>query len=333
MEAHNLTTSDGSNLGGAETVELGATGIRVGSVGVGVWSWGDRWYWGYGRSYGLKDVRGAFEESLRAGATLFDTAELYGFGRSERILGRLVREVMWDGDRVERPVVASKYLPVPWRPRTRNNLLRAVRRSVARLGLEEIDLYQVHWPIPPVFIEPWADGLAAAFEAGLVRAVGVSNYSATQVQRTHEALAVRGIPLASNQVAYNLMDRGPELNGVLQVCSELGVTVIGYSPLAEGLLTGKYRPGAAPRGYRGWRMRHLVRQVAPVVDALREVGAAHGGKSPAQVALRWLVQRGALPIPGAKTPAQARENAGAMGWSLSDEDVNRLGAIADRAMA
>ena len=312
---------------------MGRTGVRVGAVGVGAWSWGDRWYWGYGRSYGLEDVRGAFEESLRAGATLFDTAELYGFGRSERILGTFVREVIGDGVPAQRPVVASKYLPVPWRPRTRRNLVRALRRSVERLGLEQIDLYQVHWPVPPVSIGRWADGLAAAFEAGLVRAVGVSNYSVSQVRRTHEALAARGIPLASNQVAYSLVDRGPELNGVLQACTDLGVTVIAYSPLAEGLLTGKYRPGAGPSGYRGWRMRRLVRQVGPIVEVLREVGAAHGGRSPGQVALRWLIERGALPIPGAKTAGQARENAGAMGWSLSGGEVASLGETADRAMA
>ena len=317
-------------------VPLGQTGIRVGAVGVGVWSWGDRWYWGYGRSYGLDDVRGAFHESLRAGATLFDTAELYGFGRSERILGRLVRHalaVTGVPSAARRPVVASKYLPVPWRPRTPRNMARALRRSVRRLGLEEIDLYQVHWPVPPVAIDRWADGLAAAHEAGLVRAVGVSNYTAEQVRRTHDALAARGIPLASNQVAYSLVDRGPEADGVLAACADLGVTVIAYSPLAEGLLTGKYRPGAGPRGYRGWRMRRQLRQVEPVVEALRQVGAAHGGRSPAQVALRWLVERGALPIPGAKTAAQARENAGAMGWSLSNGVVDWLAEAADRAMA
>jgi aryl-alcohol dehydrogenase-like predicted oxidoreductase len=312
-------------------VTLGATGIRVGAVGVGAWSWGDRCYWGYGRSYGIDDVREAFDESLRAGATFFDTAELYGFGRSERILGGFVRELSPRPAREETPIVATKYLPVPWRPRTRKNLLRALRRSLERLGFDEVDLYQVHWPIQPTVIGPWADGLAAAFEAGLVRSVGVSNYSVEQMWRTHEALAKRGIPLASNQVAYSLLDRGPELNGVLDACRELGVTLIAYSPLAEGLLTGKFRPGAGPSGYRGWRMRNLVRKVQPIVEELRVVGAAHGGKTPGQVALRWLVAKGALPIPGAKNANQARENAGAMGWSIDEEAVARLEEVADRA--
>lgn len=324
-------TTDLPRAGEFETVTLGASGIRVGAVGVGAWSWGDRWYWGYGRSYGIDDVRGAFDESLRAGATLFDTAELYGFGRSERILGAFVRDLSPRPARERGPIVATKYLPVPWRPRTRKNLLRALRRSLERLGFDEVDLYQVHWPVRPAMIDPWTDGLVAAFEAGLVRSVGVSNYSVDQMRRTHDALAKRGIPLASNQVAYSLLDRGPELNGVLDACRELGVTLIAYSPLAEGLLTGKFRPGAGPSGYRGWRMRNLVRQVQPIVKELRAVGAAHGGKTPGQVALRWLVEKGALPIPGAKNAIQATENAGAMGWSLDEEEIARLEEVADRA--
>ena len=322
MEAAELTSEPRTN-GQSETVALGQTGIRVGAVGVGAWSWGDRWYWGYGRSYGFEEVREAFHESLRNGATLFDTAELYGFGRSEKILGRFVRDVAPNGDPKSRPQVATKYLPVPWRPRSRTNLLRALRRSLERLGLDEVALYQVHVPIRPALIGNWADGLADAVDAGLVRSVGVSNYSADQMRRTREALAARRIPLASNQVAYSLVDRGPELNGVLEACRDLGVQVIAYSPLAEGLLTGKYGPGAGPPGYRGWRMRRLVRRIQPLVDELRSVGNDHGGKTPGQVALRWLVENGALPIPGAKNADQARENAGAMGWSLSRDEVAR----------
>ncbi len=276
-------------------------------------------------------MRGAFDESLRAGATFFDTAELYGFGRSERILGEFVRDLPPRPSRDSVPIVATKYLPVPWRPRTRKNLLRALRRSLGRLGFDEVDLYQVHWPVQPAIIGLWADGLATAFEAGLVRAVGVSNYSVDQMRRTHEALAKRGIPLASNQVAYSLLDRGPESNGVLDACRELGITLIAYSPLAEGLLTGKFRPGAGPSGYRGWRMRNLVRQVQPIVKELRAVGFAHGDRTPGQVALRWLVEKGALPIPGAKNADQALENARAMRWSLDEEELARLGEVADRA--
>jgi aryl-alcohol dehydrogenase-like predicted oxidoreductase len=299
-------------------------------VGVGAWSWGDWCYWGYGRSYGLDDVEGAFQESVRHGATLFDTAELYGFGRSEEILGRLIRDRESGIERSSQPHVATKYLPVPWRPRTRKNLLRALRRSLGRLGLDEVSLYQVHWPVKPAFIESWADGLADAVDAGLVRAIGVSNYDVDQMWRTHRALTARGLSLASNQIAYSLISREPETNGVLEACRELGVSVIAYSPLSEGLLTGKYTSGAGPTGYRGWRMRRLVHRVQPLVEELRIVGADHGDKMPGQVALRWLIEQGTIPIPGAKNARQARENAGAMGWSLSPDEIARLGAASAR---
>ena len=313
------------------TIPLGQSDVQISPLGIGVWSWGDRWYWGYGRTFGEEDVRGAFEESIAAGVTLFDTAELYGFGESERILGRFAREAFGDGDLQAPPtVIASKYLPVPWRPRTRRNLVRALRRSLMRLGVEQIDLYQVHWPIHPISIETWASGLADVVEGGMARAVGVSNFTVDQVRRAHRVLAARGIPLASNQVAYSLMQREPERNGVQGVCADLGVTLIAYSPLAEGLLTGKYTPSSPPRGYRGWRVRDDVRVVQPLIERMRTIGDAHGGKTPGQVALNWLMSKGAVPIPGAKNRIQAHENSGAMGWRLSSDEVAHLNVLSNR---
>jgi aryl-alcohol dehydrogenase-like predicted oxidoreductase len=303
-----------------QTMTLGPGGPRVAAVGVGTWAWGDRFYWGFGKGFSARDVAEAFEESVRAGLTFFDTAEVYGGGRSERFLGEFVRA------RSVPVVVATKFMPYPTRLR-RADLLRALECSLRRLGLPAVDLYQVHWPFPPVPIETWTDAMAEAFRAGLIRAVGVSNYTAAHMRRAHAALARHGIPLASNQVKLSLIDRGALASGLLDVCRALDVTVIAWGPLAKGVLSGKYTAEHRPPGWRGWRFTPRVfARIAPLLRQLREIAAARG-KTPAQVALNWCLAKGTLPIPGAKTGAQARENAGALGWSLTAEEV----ALLDRA--
>lgn len=301
-----------------ETVPLGATEVRVPRLGIGTWAWGDRLFWGYGRGYTDADLQAAFETCLEAGIDFFDTAEIYGRGRSERLLGRFIRAA-------GKPVlVATKFFPYPWRL-WRGSLTRALLGSLERLGMGRVDLYQIHWPFPPLSIETWMAALADAVEAGLTRAVGVSNYNVQQMRRAHAALAQRGIPLASNQVEYSLLKRAPERSGLLAACRELNVTLIAYSPLAQGLLTGKYSPENPPPGVRGRRYsRARLAQIQPLVSLLREIGAGHGGKTPAQVAINWVICKGAVPIPGAKNPHQARENIGALGWRLSDEEVRAL---------
>ncbi len=304
-----------------DRVALGRTGLRVSSLGLGTWQWGDTMFWGYGKGYAEGEIRAAFETSLAAGITLFDTAEIYGRGRSEQFLGRFI------AGRRAGLVIATKFMPLPWRL-GKGQLLAALRKSLERLGLAQVDLYQIHWPFPPRPVEFWADALADAVQAGLVRAVGVSNYSADQMRRAYDVLAKRGVPLASNQVEYSLLHRAPERNGVLDACRELGVTLIAYSPLAQGLLTGKYGPDNPPPGLRGRRYRgERLARIQPLIGRLREIGAGHGGKSPGQVALNWLICRGAIPIPGAKNARQAQENAGALGWRLTAEEVAELESL------
>ena len=331
-------------------------GISIAPLGVGAWPWGSTWYWGYGKSYGEDDVRGAFEASLDAGVTMFDTAEVYGRrGASERILGQLTRGLAdssagdspmdsrfrgnegretapaYAGDSGGEglaPFIATKYMPLPWRWRA-GDVPRALKASLRRLGLERVDLYQIHWPVVParLRLRKWVEGLIRVHGEGLVGAVGVSNFDAELTKRTHELLSRAGIPLASNQLPYSLLDRHIEHEGLLDVCKELGVTVIAYSPIAEGLLTGKYTPDNRPAGYRGWRLRKKVIQAQPIVETLREIGGRHEGKTPSQVALRWLIQKGSLPIPGAKTARQAADNAGALGWNLTDEEMAALDRV------
>ena len=310
-----------------ELMRLGQSGVMLPRLGLGAWAWGDRIMWGYGREYGPTEVRGAFEASLAAGIAFIDTAEMYGGGNSERLLGTFMQEASRVAFRNERrPIVATKFMPLPWRWR-KNSLIQALRRSLGRLRLKQVDLYQIHWPFPPRAIETWVEALADTVDAGLARAVGVSNFSVDQMRRAHDVLSRRGIPLASNQVEYSLLQRAPERSGLLAACRGLGVTLIAYSPIAKGLLSGKYTPRNPPPGIRGWRYNAgRLKALQPLIEVLREVGQARG-KTPAQVALNWTMCKGALPIPGAKNAQQAEENAGALGWRLSDEEVARLDEV------
>jgi aryl-alcohol dehydrogenase-like predicted oxidoreductase len=306
-----------------DPIPLGKTDIRISPIGLGTWQWGDRAMWSYGATHTDRDIHEAFRESIEGGIDFFDTAELYGKGRSEVLLGECLREMAPAGSGVP-VVVATKFAPLPYRL-LKGALAGALRRSLARLGLARVDLYQIHFPFSLVPVAVWANALADAVEAGLTRSVGVSNYSAAQMRQAHAVLSRRGIPLASNQVEYHLLHRKVERNGVLQTCRELGVALIAYSPLAKGLLTGKYTPENRPPGLRKY-MAHggKLSSIQPLLGLMRELGQAHEGKSPAQVALNWLVCKGAVPIPGAKNAHQARENAAATGWRLDAAEIAAL---------
>ncbi len=307
-----------------QKIPLGKTDVQITSLGIGAWSWGDRLFWGFGSDYGDAECKTAFDASVAAGINFFDSAEAYGFGHSEILLGRFARAAN------DSLVLATKFFPYPWRVR-RANLIAALRASLKRLGLERVDLYQIHQPLPPVAIETWVDALGEAVQAGLARAAGVSNYNAAQTRRAFEVLSKRGIPLASNQVKYSVLDRHIERDGTLQTCRELGVTVIAYSPIEMGLLTGKYTAQNPPRGARRFRYhRDYLEKIQPVIALLREIGAAHGGKTPAQVALNWAICQGTIPIPGAKNARQAEENAGALGWRLTDDQVAAIDAASEQ---
>ncbi|HET7375563.1 MAG TPA: aldo/keto reductase, partial [Anaerolineae bacterium] len=189
------------------------------------------------------------------------------------------------------------------------------------------------FPIPVRSVETWANGLADAIDAGLTRAVGVSNYGVDRTRRTVEALGKRDKVLASNQVEYSLLNRSIERSGLVDLCRKMDITIIAYSPMAKGLLSGKYTPDNPPPGTRGRRFnRAYLNKIQPLIELLREIGRAHGGKTSSQVALNWCVCKGTVAIPGAKNVKQAQENAGALGWSLSADEISQLDEMSDRVM-
>ena len=291
--------------------------------GLGAWAWGDRVFWSYGKTHTDIDIKEAFDTSIDAGITFLDTAEVYGQGRSETLIGEFLKST-------KKPVmVATKFMPFPWRVR-KSSLVNALKHSLSRLGLSSVDLYQIHWPFPPFPVEHWVEALAEAKQNGLARAVGVSNYNKNQMQRAYTVLAKYNIPLASNQVEYSLLDRRIEKNGVLQRANELGIRIISYSPLAKGILTGKYSSENPPPGVRGRQYSGILKEVQPLLRLMTEIGQDLGGKTSAQIALNWLICKGTLPIPGAKNARQAEMNAGSLGWRLTDEQVKLLDVASDK---
>lgn len=307
------------------TISLGKSGLQVPRLGVGVMTWGDpkglaRFHpakIAYGGAHGFEEEKQALESSVAADVTLFDTAAMYSGGASERRLGELARG---------RDVLIASKFPAGFSFRA-EGFPKELEGSLARLGRESIDLYQHHFPANGVSIPKLMGYLADAFDAGKIRAIGVSNYSAEQMREAHEALAKRGIPLASNQVEYSLLHRQPEVNGILDACRELEITLIAYSPLAMGALTGKYSAKQKAGGLRRILPRFnktAMDAVQPVVELLREIGERYS-KTSSQVALRWLIENpNVLPIPGAKNNKQAVENAGALSFSLTSDEIEQL---------
>lgn len=306
---------------------LAGSDVVIPPLGVGTWAWGDRATWGmggYDANLTRASIEEAWESSIASGVTLFDTAEVYGGGESERIIGSLLAG---DPDRAKSVQIATKFMPYPWKPDMKRSLLRSLRASLDRLGVDAVDLYQIHGPVSLRSHALMADGLAEAHQQGLTRAVGVSNYSAAEVRSISAELEKRGMKLATNQVEFSLLRAGPERNGLLAACRELGVVPLAYSPIGQGRLTGKYSASNPPPGKRNFS-NHPMAEVDKVTAELRRIGDRHGGKTPSQVALNWIMSKDVVPIPGAKNRTQAEQNAGARGWSLSPQDVSALDALA-----
>jgi aryl-alcohol dehydrogenase-like predicted oxidoreductase len=293
----------------------------VSAVGLGTWQFGSR-EWGYGEGYDRREAGRIVRRALELGVTLFDTAEVYGRGRSERILGEALRAADTDPDKV---FLATKIFPVvPIAPVVEQ---RAVA-SAQRLGVRRIDLYQVHLPNPVVRDTTTMRGMRALRDVGLVDQVGVSNYP---LERWQAAEAALGAPVLSNQVQYSLAHPGPEADLVPWATRERRM-VIAYSPLAQGLLSGRYDPDRRPAG----RARSLnplflpenLRRAVPLLATLREVAQAHDATA-SQVALAWLLRHGCVAaIPGAASVEQLECNVAAADLELRPDEVEALGEAA-----
>jgi aryl-alcohol dehydrogenase-like predicted oxidoreductase len=287
----------------------------VSAVGLGTWQFGST-EWGYGAEYNRVEAAKIVRRALELGVNLIDTAEFYGFGRSERILGEAIR------DRRDKVFLATKIFPIglpfmtSWR----------AGGSARRLGVDKIDLYQLHWPsrlFPPRSTMPRMRRLV---EQGRVVHVGVSNHSLAQWQDAERAF---GGSVLSNQVLFNLTERRPERE-LLPWAQQNGRLIIAYSPLGQGLLSGNYQdtvPSNLVRRRRSSFSAANRARLTPLVTALREI-ADRRTATPAQVALAWLIGKpNVVAIPGASSVRQLEENVAAGDIALSSEDVSRLDSL------
>lgn len=312
-----------------ETVELGGTGIRITPIGLGCWQFsrGNGYIARWWENLSDETIREIVAVSLNAGINWFDTAEVYGWGKSEEALAQALKA---NGVEPGDAVVATKWFPLL---RTAASIARTIDARLEALGGYPIDLHQVHAPVSFSRVESEMRTLAGLVRSGKLRSVGVSNFTAGQMRRAHATLRDEGLVLASNQVRYSLVERRIERNGVMDAAKELGVTIIAYSPLGQGILSGKYhrdpesiraRPGPRRR-LREFKRRGLEKS-RPLVEELQRIAADHGATA-SQVALNWLVRfhgERVVAIPGAVRVDQARENAAALGFVLNDEELERL---------
>jgi aryl-alcohol dehydrogenase-like predicted oxidoreductase len=308
------------------TRSLGKTGIQVTPIGLGVMELS-----GGGSLLGLafpvipqEEKNAIIQSALDGGINWFDTAEIYGGGVSERSLATGLKAA---GKQPGDVVIATKWSPML---RTAGNIPVTIKDRLRFLDGFPVDIYYVHQPVSFSSPEAEMNAMADLVEAGKIRSVGVSNFSAERMRRAHAALDKRGLPLATNQMRYSLVDRKIETDGTLAAARELGVTITAYTPLGSGLLTGKYHknPELLKNKSIVWRgrIRRQLEASRPLVAALEEIGQKYQATA-AQVALNWVIWfNGELvvTIPGATKAKQSAENAAAMRFRLSDAELARL---------
>lgn len=308
--------------------------LSLPSMGCGTWAWGNKLLWGYNESMD-DQLQAVFNLCVSNGVTLFDTGDSYGTGRlngrSELLLGRFNREYLGSGK--ENICIATKLAAYPWRW-TRQSMVRACKSSAQRLG-KNVDLVQMHWSTANY--APWQeggllDGLADVYDQGLVKGVGLSNYGPKRLKQVQKKFAARGVLITTLQVQYSLLSTYPVTQLKLKdLCDELGIKLIAYSPLALGLLTGKYsEQGLLPKGIRGLLFRQILPGMRSLLGCLQEVAQSRN-KTMSQVAINWCICKGTIPIPGAKSVEQARENIGALGWQLDASEIAELDGAAANA--
>ncbi|WP_420640697.1 aldo/keto reductase [Candidatus Leptofilum sp.] len=306
--------------------QLGQTDILISPIGLGCWQFSE----GQGGARGswdpvsVEETNGIVQAALDGGINWFDTAELYGHGRSERAIARALKLA---GKSDSEVIVATKWNPLG---RTARSIGRTIGERQECLNGYTIDLHQIHVPVGFTTRRSEMNAMADLVEAGKIRSIGISNFSARQMRRAHEVLLTRGMRLASNQVRYNLLNRRIETNGVLDTAKELGVTIIGYSPLDSGLLTGKFHKNPELLNSRPFlrrsQLRRRIESSRELVNALENIAQSHGVTA-SQVAINWLLNfhgDTVVVIPGASKVRHAEQNVGAMTFTLSDAELSRI---------
>ncbi|KAJ4128062.1 hypothetical protein NW768_008346 [Fusarium equiseti] len=297
--------------------------VAASNICIGAWPWGDKATWQYDETQ-LPDIIRAWKTLYEAGINFIDTAEAYGSGESERIVGELVRDLPRDSF-----VVQTKYFSTPLKAANfihpTEAPIKSLKSSLGRMGLDYVDIYLVHGPIPPQSIAQIAEGMAQCVEQGLAHCIGVANYDVEDVQKINDELAKFNIPLATNQCEFNILRRYPELSGNIKKCQDSGMIFQSYSSLAQGRLTGKYsKDNPPPKSHRF--SSYNMEELEPVLETLKTV-AERRGKSIAAVALNYNISKGVLPVVGIRNVEQAKCAIEALGWRLTDTEMREIDKV------
>lgn len=269
--------------------ELGKTGEKVPELGIGTWKMGGS----------PEQEKSAIKRSIELGMDLVDTAEMYG---NEKMVGEAIEDLD--------VFLATKVSPHHFK---HDDLIRACETSIAKLGVETIDLYQLHWPNPAIGIKDTISAMEELVDMGLIRHIGISNYSVEEMKAAQEAL--KKYEIVSNQVEYSLLVRDIETDGIMDYCNKNKITIIAYSPVARGaILDGRQRI---------------------LSETMNALGKKYG-KTQAQIALNWVISHdNVIAIPKASREDHVADNAGASGWNLAEEEMRMLedAAVGKRSMA
>jgi aryl-alcohol dehydrogenase-like predicted oxidoreductase len=305
---------------------LGKTEIEVSPIGIGVMLWlgGKKGIWRRAPYISSKDKQIMIKDAFEGGINFFDTAEAYGFGRSEVSLVKALKANNIEDKEV---IIGTKWMPMF---RWARNMRRSINKRIEYLKDYTIDLYMIHLPFSFSTIKTQMNEMVRLVKNDKIRSVGVSNFSAKQMRKAHEVLEKHDIPLAVNQVHYSLIRRNIESNGILETAKELGVTIVAYTPLGQGLLTGKYHsdPSLIDNKFSFFRrsIKRNLEKSRPLIETVSEIGKTHNA-TPGQVALNWLVSfsgETVITIPGATKINHVKESAGAMTFELSKSELEEI---------
>ncbi len=295
--------------------------MKVSRITLGSWQFGSQ-------AWGLKDeetIRQIVQTAIINGVNFIDTAEVYGDGFSEEIIGSIIKELGIRDDVVIATKVAPSHLKF-------KDVIKSLNKSLERLKTNYIDLYQIHWPNMYIPVKETINALEKLADEGKIKYIGLSNFPACLAEEA--VYSAKRHEIISNQVRYNLVQREIE-ESILPKMRELGIVILAYSPLGKGLLTGKYDLNNLPpeNDFRSkdplFMNKDNMAQIMKLINKLRELGEKYG-KNPAQVAINWLLKHeDVFPIIGAKNPDHVLSNVGSVGWRLSEDDWNTLKEISD----
>lgn len=314
---------------------FGTTDLRLSPLGLGCWQFskGQGLIGGFWPKLDNKVIHDIIRISLEGGINWFDTAESYGSGESERALSAALNEL--------RATHKQAHIATKWWPflRTARSIPDTIEDRVKALGGRSIDLYQVHQPYSFSSVQSEMTQMAKLVQQGKIRYVGVSNFSAQKMREADRVLKQFGLRLASNQVKYSMLDRGVEQNGILETAKELGIAIIAYSPLEQGVLSGKFHKNPelinsikGPRKWMGGFKSERLNHTRPLIDLLDKLAERYGA-SPTQISLNWIINahgETVFAIPGASKPQHAEENVKATTFRLTLDDIGELNELSAR---